>query len=84
MPPKRPLRSRRPSATAIAAAASGESQRKRATILVTFYQAVRCNVRRAIFQQFQTRVISTFCPLNTLIRSIRRRTDMIIKCNGER
>ena len=30
MPPKRPLRSRRPSATAIDAAASGESQRKRA------------------------------------------------------
>ena len=30
MPPKRPLRSRRPLATAIAAAASGESRRKRA------------------------------------------------------
>lgn len=30
MPPKRSLRSRRPSATAIDAAASGESQRKRA------------------------------------------------------
>ena len=30
LPPKRPLRSSRPSATAIAAAASGESQRKRA------------------------------------------------------
>lgn len=30
MSPKRPLRSRRPSATAIDAAASGESQRKRA------------------------------------------------------
>ena len=51
---------------------------------VRWYQAVRCNVRRAIFQQFQTRLISTFCPLNTLIGSIRRRTDIIIKCNGQR
>ena len=54
------------------------------SIGVRWYQAVRCNVRRAIIQQFQTRVISTFCPLNTLIGCIRRRTDMIIKCNGQR
>ena len=54
------------------------------SIGVRWYEAVRCNIRRAIFQQFQTRVISTFCSLNTLIGSIPRRTDMIIKCNGQR
>ena len=52
-------------------------------------QALQQQLRRATFEQFKNRVISTFHPIpvetvNNLIRSMRKRIDMVIRNKGKR
>ena len=52
-------------------------------------QALQQQLRRETFEQFKNRVISTFHSMpvetvNNLIRSMPKRTDMVIKNKGKR